>query len=109
MANTFTSLIKCTNPDCGYNYRFIKERGKNKYLCSGYAKRKGCTERNILQEDLLLDIVQIFCNRNKLELVEDNIFMKSIIDKIEINCHHDITVYYKNDEIGIFHRGKVHI
>lgn len=26
MANTFTSLIKCT---CGYNYRFIKERGVN--------------------------------------------------------------------------------
>lgn len=107
MAKTFTSLIKCT--DCGYNYRFIKERGINKYLCSGYAKRKGCTERNILQEDLLLDIVQIFCNRNKLELVEDNIFMKSIIDKIEINCNHNITVYYKNGEKGIFHRGKVHI
>lgn len=109
MAKTFTSLIKCT--DCGYNYRFIKERGINKYLCSGYAKKEnnGCTERNILQEDLLLDIIKVFCNRNELELIESNIFMKSIIDKIEINCYHDITVCYKNGEKGIFHRGKVHI
>lgn len=107
MAKTFTSLIGCT--DCGHNYRFIKERGVNKYVCSGYSKRVGCEKRNILQEDLLLDIVRVFCNRNKLEIVEDNIFMKSIIDKIEVNRSHGITVYYKNGEEGIFHRGRVHI
>lgn len=108
MANTFTSLIKCT---CGYNYRFVKERGKNKYLCSGYAKKLegGCTERNILEEQLLLDIVQIYCNRNKINLIEDNIFMKSIIDVIETDNQHNITIKYKNGEIGIFHQNDVHI
>lgn len=109
MANTFTSLVKCTNPDCGYNYRFIKERGVSKYVCSGYSKRVGCTERNILQEDLLLDIVRIFCNRNKLEVVEDNKFMKSIISKIEIDNNRNITIYYKNGENGIYHANRVHI
>ena len=99
MARTFTSLIRCTN--CGYNYRFIKERGVNKYLCSGYAKHRdngGCTERNILTESYLLSIIQIFCNRNKLETEESNKFMKSIIERIDINGGHSVIIYYTNGE-----------
>lgn len=107
MANTFTSLIKCTN--CNSNYRHIKERGVSKYVCSGYAKKTGCTKRTILHEQLLLDIIQIYCNRNKIELTEDNKFMKSIIDVIEIDNQYNITVRYKNGEIGIFHQNDVHI
>lgn len=109
MANTFTKLIKCEM--CNYNYRFINERGKNKYLCSGYAKKKdgGCTERNILDEKLLLDIIKIYCNRNKIELIETNEFMKSIIDKIDIDKNHNITIQYKNGENGIYEDNAIHI
>ena len=56
MANTFTSLIKC---ECGYNYRFISERKKNKYVCSGYNKKLSNCERNILEEKLLLDLIRV--------------------------------------------------
>lgn len=107
MANTFTSLILCT--DCGYKYRFIKERGVNKYLCQGYAKKEGCADRSILLEEVLIDIIQIFCNRNKIEMIESNKFMKSIISKIEIDNNRNITIYYKNGENGIYHANRVHI
>lgn len=107
MANTFTSLIRCTN--CNSNYRHIKERGVSKYVCSGYTRKNGCVKRNILHEQVLLNIVQIYCNRNKINLIEDNIFMKSIINIIEIDNQHNITVKYKNGEIGIFHQNDVHI
>ncbi|MDD2495806.1 MAG: hypothetical protein PHE29_11515 [Tissierellia bacterium] len=106
MANTFTSLIKCS---CGQNYRYIKERKKPKYLCQGYAKKLSDCERNILDEKLLLDIVQIYCNRNKIELIKSNEFMKSIIDKINIDENHNIVIEYKNGEKGIFKNNSVHI
>lgn len=108
MANTFTGLIKCS---CGYNYRHIKERGKSKYFCMGYSKKLegGCQERYILPEQLLLDMVQIYCNRNKVTLIESNEFMKSIIDKIEIDNQHNINIHYKNGENGIYHVNEVHI
>lgn len=108
MANTFTRLIRCS---CGYNYRHIKERGVSKYFCTGYSKKLigGCKERNILPEQLLLDIVQIYCNRNKIELIESNQFMKSIIDVIIIDNDHNITIHYKNGENGIYHTNSVHL
>lgn len=106
MAHTFTSLIKCS---CGQNYRFINERKKNKYVCSGYSKKLSDCERNILEEKLLLDIVQIYCNRNKVELIESNEFMKSIIDKINIDKNHNIIIEYKNGEKGIYKENSIHI
>ena len=108
MANTFTSLIQCS---CGKNYRYINERGKSKYLCSGYAKKikGGCTERNILEEQLLLDLIRVYCNRNKMELVEENKFMKSIIEVINIDEDYNIVIEYKNGEKGIFKNNSVHI
>lgn len=108
MANTFTGLIKCS---CGYNYRHIKERGIHKYFCSGYSKKLegACQERRILPEQILLDIVQIYCNRNKIELTESNEFMRSIINIIEVDDNYNINIYYKNGENGIYHTDGVHI
>ena len=101
MAKTFTSLITC---ECGYNYRFINERGVSKYVCSGYSKKLegACAKRIILEEEILLSIVQIYCNRNKIELVGDNKFMKSIIERINIDTDHNIIIKYKNGENGIY-------
>lgn len=106
MANTFTSLIQCS---CGQKYRHIKERGKSKYLCQGYAKRLTNCARNILEEDLLLDLIRVYCNRNKMELIEENEFMKSIIRVINIDTNHNIVIEYKNGEKGIFKNNSVHI
>lgn len=106
MAHTFTKLIQC---ECGYKYRFISERKKNKYVCSGYSKKLSNCERNILEEDLLLDLIRVYCNRNKIELIEDNNFMKNIIDKINIDKNHNIIIEYKNGEKGIFKNNSVHI
>lgn len=108
MANTFTKLIKC---ECGYNYRSIKERGKNKYVCLGYSKKLegGCTERNVLEEKVLLDLIRIYCNRNKIEMIETNKFMKSIIDSINIDKEHNIEIMYKNGEKSIYTHEEIHI
>ena len=106
MAHTFTSLIKCS---CNYKYRFIKERGKNKYICQGYAKKLSDCTRNILEEKLLLDLIQVYCNRNKIELIESNKFMKNIIEIINVDKEHNIIIEYKNGEKGIFKNNSVHI
>lgn len=106
MANTFTKLIQCS---CGYKYRHINERGKKKYLCQGYSKKLSNCKRNILEEELLLDLVRVYCNRNKIELVEDNKFMKSIIKIINIDKDHNIIIEYKNGEKGIFNNNSIHI
>lgn len=93
--NLFTKLIKCTN--CNSNYRIIKERGKNKYVCNQYSKN-GET-RFIIKEEDLLSIIKIFCSRNEIELQQTNKFMKSIIEKIYADSEtKSFVIKYKNGE-----------
>ena len=105
--NLFTSLIQCI---CGYNYRFIKERGVNKYICQGYSTQKSNCERYVIQEKELLYLIKIFCNRNHIEMGYTNKFMKSIINKIYINWENDsVRIIYKNGEEGICSKNEIHI
>lgn len=100
MANTFTGLIKCK---CGYNYRYISDRKISKYICSGYSRQlpNGCKARNSIEESILIDMVQIFCNRNDIQLIRSNEFMKSIIESIDINREENyISIKYKNGEVA---------
>lgn len=97
----FAKLIKCEQ--CNYNYRGQNTHGKNTYLCNGYSMGKrsknGCTIRYFINESELIKIVQIFCNRNKIEMELTNNFMKTIIEQIKVNRETDkITIYYKNGE-----------
>ena len=106
--NLFTSLIKCEN--CNYNYRFIKERGVNKYVCQGYSTGKSNCNRYIIQEKELLYIISIFCNRNHIQLEYTHNFMKGIISKIYIDGENDsIRIIYKNGEKGIYSKHEIHI
>lgn len=106
--NLFTSLIKCEN--CNYNYRLIKERGVNKYICQGYSTGKTNCSRYVIQEKELLYIVNIFCNRNNIELEHNNKFMKNIIDKIYVDRKNDsIRIVYKNNEESIYSKHEIYI
>lgn len=94
----FTSLIKCTN--CNKNYVFIKDRNIPKYVCGGYSNRNGCTKRFAINEEDLLKMVKIYCNRNQIGIEQSNDFMKRIIDKIYIDSQKEnIMIKYKNEEI----------
>lgn len=102
----FTSLIQCKC--CNYNYRYINERGTNKYICSGYSRQISNCKRYIIQEKELLYLIQIFCNRNHIQIEYTNDFMKNIIDKIYINGENDsIRIIYKNGEEGICSRSEI--
>lgn len=106
--NLFTSLIKCEY--CNYNYRFIKERGVNKYICQGYSTGKSKCNRYVINEKELLYIINIFCNRNNIELECTNDFMNSIINKIYADGENDnIRICYKNGEEGIYSKHEIHI
>ena len=100
--------IRCTN--CNSNYRFIKERGVNKYVCSGYSRQISDCKRYVIKEENLLYIVQIFCNRNNMQLQYTNEFMKNIIDRIYADGeNNNIIIAYKNNEEGIYSVNEIHI
>lgn len=95
----FTKLICCEI--CDNNYRYISDRKVGKYICNGYSMKKEntCTKRFAIKEDDLVQMVQIFCNRNQMGLLETNDFMKSIIDKIYVNGEEEsIRIKYRNGE-----------
>lgn len=95
----FTSLIKCEN--CGYNYRYQKDRNTPKYLCLGYSTGKGCKIRYAIKEEEILYLIQLFCNRNNLEIEMTNKFMKKIIKQIYINSENQsIRIEFNNGEIS---------
>lgn len=106
----FFKLIKCEN--CGYNYRYISDRKIKKYICSGYSRQlnNGCKTRYAIKEDELIYMIQIFCNRNDMQIEYTNDFMKSIIDRIYINRESDsIEIIYKNHEKSTYSRREVQI
>ena len=106
----FTSLIKCSL--CDYNFRYIKDREISKYICSSYSRQieNGCTERYSITEKELIYLIQIFCNRNHIEMEYTNEFMKSIIDKIYVDGeNHSLIVKYRNGEEGIYSIKEVQI
>lgn len=111
----FFKLIQCEC--CGdnnhkYNYVFIRDRKIPKYICSGYSRimLDGCKVRYTINEEELLYLVQIYCNRNRVELIKTNEFMKSIIEKIYIDREkQSINIKYKNGEDGIYSLNEIHI
>lgn len=100
---TFFKLIRCRV--CEQNFVAISDRKVQKYLCGSYSRKlpNSCSKtRYTVNEEDLLYMIQIYCNRNKIEMIESNEFMKSIIDKIFINRNEDsIEIYYKNGERAI--------
>lgn len=103
----FSKLIKC---NCGYNFRGIKDRSVRKYICYGYSTKQpnSCTERYAIRQDNLLHMVQIFCNRNGIELELSNDFMKSIIKNIFVNTEEDsIKIAYKNGEDALYNNNQI--
>lgn len=55
MGNPFKSRVRCKK--CGKNYMRKKEKGVNKLLCSGYHNKNGCTERVIIEESLIRELI----------------------------------------------------
>lgn len=99
----FAKLIKCVQ--CGNNYRGLKGRSKKRYICNGYSMKKpnACKIRYGIDENILTQIVETFCNRNGIEVKLTNDFMKSIIDKILVDREEDkLKVFYKNGEEAVY-------
>jgi hypothetical protein len=78
----FYKKIKC---HCGANFKFIKEKQKNKYVCSQYANYRTC-QRNIVEESLLLEML----NRRGKTVSE--------VSEILIDERGNIEIFYNKDE-----------
>ena len=79
----FYKKIKCKI--CNSNYKLIKEKQKNKYVCSQYANYRTCL-RNIVEEDLLLEMIS---RRGKTVLE---------VSQILIDENGNIEIFYNKNE-----------
>lgn len=97
----FKGLLKC--PICQSNMgRIIENKVNSKYLCNGYRKGK-CDRRIIISQNDILWLVER--NRgqiddSKFELTNE--YMKSIINKIEVEEDGHFTIYYKDGTQSIY-------
>jgi hypothetical protein len=104
----FSKKIKCL--DCGGNYRAIKERGKNKYICSTYNNYRTCT-RWKLNEEYLAELVN---NHYYTELIKQMVItaknkkesrpiltpaeIMNRVEQIEVSPkNQSFTIYYKDN------------
>jgi hypothetical protein len=85
-------LLKC---HCGSNFRFIKQRSKKCYVCSAYNNYKS-HERNLIEENLIISFIKRYCQNEKIEYQENNQFMSSVINQINIDKNGDITINYQD-------------
>ena len=82
MDNSYKGKIKCLN--CGKRFKKVIERGKVKFICSGYTNYKNlCRERNIIEKDTIDFIISQHDSCNE-------------IDRIDIMDKYNFTIYYKD-------------
>lgn len=94
----FKGLIKCV--DCGKNYKKKSERGKQVYICSGYANY-GSTfcSRYQIEHDRLVRII----NHHIGGEVED---VREVVKTIEVK-NGTITIKYSDDSFSYLSGDKV--
>jgi hypothetical protein len=87
----FYKKIECKV--CGANYKLVKEKNKQKYICSSYANYRTCL-RQVIEEDLLIEMmkkrsktindvmkvtvdgsgnIEIIYNENNSQIISDNL------------------------------------
>jgi hypothetical protein len=88
----FSTLIMCKK--CGKKYKAKKERGKIKYVCSGYERfGKEFCERNILKEEELDKMLE-FKFKKKFTVKE----VWDIVDQV-IADGEDYLIFYKDGSL----------
>lgn len=97
--NPFRSKIKCKH--CQKNYRLKVERGKRKFICGGYHNGNGCTNREIIHEDFILDLLN---RRYNKKIACDEI--EEVLDHIVIENKILMEIYFKDGSPPILLQGK---
>ena len=92
----FSSLINCGICN-DKKYKGIKERNKNKYICSNY-QLKNCI-RNILIEDNILKFLKIYCDKNNIKFESTQLLAQQHIEKIIALPNSCFEIYYRNGDI----------
>lgn len=92
--NIFKSKIVCTK--CNKGYRKKVEKGKVKFICSGYHNKTGCTVRNVISEEYLIE----FINRrlraiNKEEFEEK---LGGVLDIIEMTDKQNFKIIFNDGD-----------
>lgn len=77
----FHKKIKCEI--CGSGFKIKREGKTNRYVCSGYENKSGCTKRIKIDEDLLIGLIN---RRYQRELSEDEI--REVV--VEIIVHNEL-------------------
>jgi hypothetical protein len=91
----FTGKIICGH--CKKSFKRKSERGKYKWVCSGYNDETTC-ERNIVDEEGLIEFIgrRLFVQERKLEILIP--FINESVIQILINETRDFEVHFHDQE-----------
>lgn len=99
----FSGLIKCTN--CGKNYRGLKLRKNNSYVCATYSRESEKCSRYVIQEEFLLYTIRKHLNMKNIEEEKLREYVKRIERKDRgfkiIYMDKTESIINENDEYGI--------
>jgi hypothetical protein len=94
----FFKLIKCGR--CEANYRKTQDRKNINYICQNYSTQKGCI-RNLIRQDTLIAFVKSYCKLKRIEYVESNEFIKTIVKEIRVKDGEEcFTVLYQDGTLA---------
>lgn len=90
----FKKLIKCSQ--CNANFRGIMQRKTPSYVCQNYSTQNGCSDRNTINEEDLLNHILRYCNMTIKKYEATPEYMQEIIDKIIALPNGCFEIYYKD-------------
>lgn len=76
------------------------ERGTRKFICGGYNNKNGCTERIVIHEDFILELIT---NRFNRELSDGE--LEEIIEYIEIEDKRLMEIHFSDNSKPILLKG----
>lgn len=98
--NIFKSKILCMK--CGKRYR-LKLEGKLKtrnFICGGYHNGNGCTERLVIKESFIRDLLT-----RRFQKTLNDADIEQILDCILIKDKYDIEIRFLDGSLPILYKG----
>ncbi|MGD7047105.1 hypothetical protein FZC83_02480 [Rossellomorea marisflavi] len=96
--NPFKSKIYCTK--CNKKYRRKMEKGVEKFICGGYSKGIGCTERIVIKGEFIRDLI----NRRYERVLTDE-ELEQVVERIDITDEIIMDIHFTDDQDPILLQG----
>lgn len=96
--NPFKSKIICKR--CEKKYRSLTERGRKKFICGGYHNGNGCSERIVIEEDFIRDLIN---RRYQKDMSNEDILI--VLDYVIVENKRLMEIHFKDGSSPILLKG----